>query len=41
LRRAAERTIALWDRIGSLINAFSPKECRNYFTHAGYSHAST
>lgn len=42
LRKAAERTVpALWDRIGSLIDAFSPQECRNYFNHAGYRHAST
>ncbi len=37
LRKAAERSIpALWDRIGTLIDAFTPEECRNYFTHAGY-----
>ena len=40
LRKAAERTIpALWDRIGTLIDAFTPEECRNYFKHTGYSHA--
>ena len=37
LRRAAERTIpALWDRIGILIDAFTPRRMPNYFTHAGY-----
>jgi transposase len=42
LRQAAERTIpALWDRIGSLIDAFTPEECRNFLHHAGYPYAST
>jgi len=37
LRKAAERSIpALWDRIGSLLDAFSSQECANYFRHAGY-----
>lgn len=37
LRRAAERTIgALWDRIGLLLDRFTPSECRNYFRHCGY-----
>lgn len=37
LRKAAERTVdSLWSAIGSLIGAFSPNECRNYFTAAGY-----
>lgn len=37
LRRAAERTRdALWDRIGSLIDLFTPTECANFFTAAGY-----
>lgn len=37
LRKAAERTVgALWDRIGILLDAFSPAECANYFTAAGY-----
>jgi transposase len=32
LRKAAERTVgALWDRIGSLFEAFTPPECANYF----------
>lgn len=37
LRKAAERTIpTLWNKIGELIDAFSPQECANYFKHAGY-----
>ena len=37
LRGAAERSVeALWDRIGTLLDAFSAEECANYFRHAGY-----
>lgn len=37
LRALAERTRdALWNRIGSLIDLFSPTECANFFTTAGY-----
>ena len=37
LRKAAERTIgALWDRIGNILDAFTPRECANYFATAGY-----
>lgn len=37
LRRAAERTVdGLWNAIGRLIDLFTPEECRNYFTAAGY-----
>jgi transposase len=37
LRKAAERSIpALWDRIGSILELFSPDECLNFFNHAGY-----
>lgn len=37
LRKAAERTVgALWDRIGHVLEAFTPAECANYFQHAGY-----
>jgi transposase len=37
LRKAAERTIpALWDRIGQILSAFTPVECQNFFSHAGY-----
>jgi transposase len=37
LRKAAERTVdATWKRIGTLLNAFTPPECANYFRNAGY-----
>ena len=37
LRTAAERTVgALWDRICTALDAFTPQECSNYFRHAGY-----
>lgn len=37
LRKAAERTVdALWDRIGLLLQEFSPTECQNFFAAAGY-----
>jgi transposase len=37
LRSAAERTVnGLWRRIGQLLDAFRPEECRNYFRHCGY-----
>ena len=37
LRKAAERSIpALLDRIGAILHTFSPDECRNFFSHAGY-----
>ena len=37
LRKAAERTVgALWDRIGTTLDAFAPPECANYFKAAGY-----
>ena len=37
LRKAAERSIsALWDRIGSTLDTFSPEECKNFFRHVGY-----
>ena len=37
LRKAAERTVgALWTRIGTLLDAFTPAECANYFAAAGY-----
>jgi transposase len=37
LRKAAERTVgALWDRIGILLDTFTPSECANYFAAAGY-----
>ena len=37
LRKAAERTKdAPWDRIGLLLEAFTPQECANCLAHAGY-----
>ena len=37
LRKAAERTVgALWDRIGTILDAFTPAECANYFRAAEY-----
>ncbi len=37
LRKAAERNVeALWNRIGALLNAFTPTECANFFAAAGY-----
>jgi transposase len=37
LRKAAERTVeATWKRIGTLLKAFTPQECANYFRNAGY-----
>jgi len=37
LRKAKERTIpALWDRIGAILETFSPQQCANFFKHAGY-----
>ena len=37
LRKAAERTIPrLSRRIGRIVSDFSPRECRNFFRHAGY-----
>ena len=40
LRKAAERTItATWKRIGQLLDAFTPRECANYFANSGYASA--
>lgn len=37
LRKAAMRSVeGLWSRIGELLPAFKPPECRNYFEAAGY-----
>jgi len=42
LRSAAERTVdGLWSAIGRLLDRFTPRECRNYFRHCGYTHAAT
>ncbi len=40
MRKAAERTEEkTWQRIGSLLDAFSPNECANYFKNSRYSAA--
>jgi len=37
LRKAGERTVpALYDRIGTLLDDFTPPECSNYFRNSGY-----
>jgi transposase len=37
LRGLAPRTKALlWANVGSLLDTFSPQECKNYFTSCGY-----
>ena len=37
LRKAAARTLdQLWKAIANIIQTYSPRECRNYFTAAGY-----
>ena len=37
VRKAAERSHeATWRRIGSLLDTFSPAECRNYLSNSGY-----
>lgn len=37
LRKFAERTVeSLWNRIGQLVDEFTPAECINYFRHCGY-----
>jgi transposase len=37
LRNAAERTVeATWQRIGALLECFTPQQCANYFVNAGY-----
>ena len=37
LRKAAPRTVTdLWDVLAQALDAFTPTECRNYFTAAGY-----
>ena len=40
LRKAAERTsTATWQRIGQLLDAFTPQECANYLRNSGYASA--
>ncbi|WP_010508458.1 transposase, partial [Komagataeibacter europaeus] len=37
LRARAARTVTtLWDAAGSVLDAFTPDECANFFTAAGY-----
>ena len=37
LRQAPERTRdGLWQRIGALLDCFTPEECDNYLLAAGY-----
>jgi hypothetical protein len=37
IRKAAEQTVeATWQRIGTLLNRFTPHECANYIRNAGY-----
>ena len=37
MRKAAARTKeALWNKVGEILDAFTPDECANYFTAAGY-----
>lgn len=37
LRKAAERSIdGLWDAVGRIIEGYTPSECANYFSAAGY-----
>ncbi len=37
MRKAATRTKeALWNKVGEIIDAFTPEECANYFTATGY-----
>jgi transposase len=37
LRHAGERTMeATWQRIGTLLDRFTPQECLNYIVNAGY-----
>ena len=37
LRKADERTIdGVWQRIGQLLDCFTPEECANYLRNAGY-----
>ena len=37
VRKAEERTVeATWQRVGTLLDAFTSQECANYLRHAGY-----
>jgi transposase len=40
LRKADERTVtATWQRIGKLLDEFTPQECANYLANSGYASA--
>jgi len=40
MRKAAARTIdTLWDAVRLAIRDLKPRECRNFFRHAGYRHS--
>ena len=40
MRKAAERSHErTWQRVGTLLNTFTPNECRNYLANAGYGSA--
>ena len=40
LRKADARSIeATWKQIGALLDRFTPQECANYLTNAGYASA--
>jgi len=40
LRKSDPRTVeTTWRRIGQLLDTFSPRECANYLTNAGYASA--
>lgn len=37
LRQAAERSVkAVWSRIGTILDQFTPRECANYLANSGY-----
>ena len=37
LRDGAQRTVdKLWELCGTILDEFTPAECRNYFRHCGY-----
>jgi transposase len=39
LRKAEERSVDVWRRIGNLLQHFTPQECANYLRNAGYASA--
>jgi hypothetical protein len=40
LRAQPARTLdALWQRIGAVLDTYTPQECANYFDAAGYQHS--